>query len=122
MFTLVGWIKHNLTRKLATFHNMAILVILCGSQNINKYKLKEIIGGRGSVGKKEVNRMKWYGGVEMTIIYYIRVLKLSKNINNLLKCESWEVFLNPWLRGAFLHQCNKPHSDELIRPGCNKTE
>lgn len=37
---------------------MAILVILSGSQNINKYKLKDIIGGRGIVGKKEVNRVR----------------------------------------------------------------
>lgn len=58
MFTLVGRTKHSLRRKLATFHNMAILVILSGSQNINKYKLKDIIGGRGIVGKKEVNRVR----------------------------------------------------------------
>lgn len=68
---------------------MAILVILSGSQNINKYKLKEIIGERGIIGNKEVNRVRWYGGVEISIIYYICVLKLSKNIDNLLKCESW---------------------------------
>lgn len=37
---------------------MAILVILSGSQNINKYKLKDIIGGRGIVRKKEVNRVR----------------------------------------------------------------